>query len=442
MSDRRMQRVLIVSPHFPPVSAADMQRVRMLLPWLERNGWQAEVLAVSPDQVAAPMDPWLLAGVPLRVRVHRVDALSLGFARIPGLRTLGLRALAALRRGGDKLLGEGTFDLVYFSTTVFEVHILGPRWKRKFGIPFVMDYQDAWVSDYYRESPDVPVPGGRLKYAIASALHRWMEPRVLRECAGITSVSPEYPKQLSRRYPSAATLPVLVQGFPGAAEDFERLPAVVPGALPYNPQDGHVHWVYVGRGGRDMAKALRAFFLALRDHASATLLGSLKLHFIGTSYAAAGTGAKSVAPIAAELGLEHLVEESPDRIDYLRALWCLRHADALIVPGSDDPAYTASKIYPYLLAGRPLLAIFHANSSVVDLIDKVGGAVCVAFDCEESETAIANRIARQWLESGACRRVAALHEAAFQPYSDVGCAAEISDFFRGCVAAAEVGTHA
>jgi hypothetical protein len=437
-----MQRVLIVSPHFPPVSAADMQRVRMLLPWLERNGWQAEVLAVSPEQVAAPMDPWLLDGVPRQVRVHRVNALGLGFARIPGLRTLGLRALAALRKGGDKLLRDGAFDLVYFSTTLFEVHVLGPRWRRKFGVPFVMDYQDAWVSDYYRESPEVPVPGGRLKYAVASALHRWMEPRVLRECAGITSVSPEYPRQLSRRYPWVATLPVLVQGFPGAAQDFERLPAVVPGELPYDPQDGHVHWVYVGRGGRDMAKALRAFFLALRDHASATLLGSLKLHFIGTSYAAAGAGEKSVAPIAAEFGLEHLVDESPDRIGYLRAIWCLRHADALIVPGSDDPAYTASKIYPYLLAGRPLLAIFHANSSVVELIGKVDGAVCVSFDSHEPEAAIATRIARQWLESGACSQVLDLDEAAFRPYSDAGCAAEISDFFRTCVITAGVGAQA
>jgi hypothetical protein len=442
MSDRPMRRVLIVSPHFPPVSAADMQRVRMLLPWLERNGWQAEVLAVSPDQVAAPMDPWLLGGVPPQVRVHRVDALGLGFARIPGLGTLGLRALAALCRGGDKLLGEGAFDLVYFSTTLFEVHILGPRWKRKFNVPFVMDYQDAWVSDYYRESPDVPVPGGQLKYAVASALHRWMEPRVLRECAGITSVSPEYPRQLARRYPWATALPALVQGFPGAAQDFERLPAMVPGVPPYDPQDGHVHWVYIGRGGRDMAKALRAFFLALRDQASASLLGSLKLHFIGTSYAAAGAGEKSVAPIAAEFGLGHLVDESPDRIGYLRAMWCLRNADALIVPGSDDPAYTASKIYPYLLAGRPMLAIFHANSSVVDLIGKVGGAVCVAFDSEESTVAIANRIARQWLESGDFNQALALDAAAFEPYSDAGCAAELSDFFRVCVDASTVGTPA
>lgn len=430
MSAVPIRRILVVSPHFPPVSAADMQRVRTLLPFFERNGWQAEVLAVSPGQVSAPMDPWLMAGVPSQVRVHRVDAI----ARMPGLGTLGLRALPALAKAGDELLAAGRFDLVYFSTTVFEVHVLGPRWKRKFGVPFVMDYQDAWVSDYYRDHPDAPVPGGRLKYALTSALHRWMEPRVLRECSGITSVSPEYPRQLARRYPSLPDLPALVQGFPGAPEDFERLPSVLAGDPPYDPGDGCVHWVYVGRGGRDMAKALRALFIALRDHASDELLRSLRLHFIGTSYAAAGTGTPTIAPIAAEFGLQHLVEESPDRIDYARALWCLRNADALIVPGSDDPAYTASKIYPYLLAGRPMLAVFHASSTVVDLIEKVAGAVCVTFTSDEPDAAAASRIAAQWLDSGASARVLPLDMEAFHPYSDAGCAVEITAFFEACVA--------
>lgn len=430
-----MKRVLLVSPHFPPVSAADMHRVRMLLPFFERNGWQAEVLAVAPDRIAGPLDPLLEAGLPAGLRVHRVDALSRRWSRLPGLGTLGLRALPSLARTGDALLARGEFDLVYFSTTVFEVHVLGPRWRRKHDVPFVMDYQDAWVSDYYRDNPRVAVPGGRWKYRLASKLHRWMEPRVLEDCAGITSVSPAYPRQLAQRYPDAmGRMPVLVQGFPGALRDFERLPHPVDSDAPYDPEDGAVHWVYVGRGGADMQHALRAFFRALRDHAEPALLARLRLHFIGTSYAAAGAGNPTIAPLAAEFGLDGIVHESPDRISYTLTLWCLRNAHALIVPGSDDPAYTASKIYPYLLAQRPMLAIFHRESSVVELIARTGGAVCVPFDGVQSDAALATAIARDWLQSGAHSRVAGLDMAAFAPYSDAGCAGVISRFFDACAA--------
>jgi hypothetical protein len=405
----------------------------MLLPFLQDNGWQAEVLAVSPQQVLAPIDDWALAGLPAELKVHRVTALGARFARVPGLGTLGLRAMKALAREGDRLLATGRFDLVYFSTTVFEVHILGPRWKRRFGVPFAMDYQDAWVSDYYAEHPEVPVPGGRAKYALVSALHRWMEPRVLKNCAGLTTVSPEYPKQLARRYPDIPIPPTLVQGFPGAPRDFERMPATLTGQPPYRPDDGLRHWVYVGRGGADMAKALSGLFKALRDHATPELLATLRLHFIGTSYAQHGKGSKTIQPLAEAFGLAHMVEESPDRIDYTRALWCLRHADALVVPGSDDPAYTASKIYPYLLAERPLLAIFHARSSVVDLIAKVDGGVCVPFESADTVDELAARIAAHWLEGKAYERIIPLDQGAFLPYSDQGCAAEMAQFFRTCI---------
>ncbi len=430
-----MPSVLIVSPHFPPVNAPDMHRARMLLPFLRENGWEAEVLAVSPDQVAAPVDPWLVAGLPADVPVHRVNALGLEWSQIPGLGTLGLRALPALAMAGDRLLAAAGFDLVYFSTTVFEVHILGSRWKRKFGVPFVMDYQDPWVNDYYAEHRDVVPPGGRLKYALASALHRWMEPRILRQCAGITSVSPEYPRQLARRYPWFRGIAQLVQGFPGAKRDFDRLQHTTMNSQKVRNgfNDGNLHWVYVGRGGADMAKAMRAIFMALRNHAPAKLKQRLKIHLLGTSYAAAGKGAKSLAPLATEFGVQHLVEEHPGRIPYSETLALLQQADALIVPGSDDAAYTASKIYPYLLAGKPLLAVFHERSTVTELIRRVRGAVCVTFSDDDTDAAVAARVAEQWLDQERYCDVLPLDENAFRPFTDRGCAAELTSFFRSCV---------
>lgn len=457
----------MISPHFPPINTADMQRVRLVLPYLRQHGVQADILAVESEQVASPQDPWLAAGLPNDIRIQRVKALSLEWSRLPGLGTLGFRAIRALARAGDELFKSQDFDLVYFSTTVFGVHVLGPRWKKKFGVPFVMDYQDPWVSDYYQEHPEVVPPGGRLKYGLASWLNRRQEPRVLRECSGITSVSAAYPEQLAKRYPwlevvetgdlkpeTGSTEPAgfpdspplksqvsvfssqlssLVLPFPGDARDFERVKQEGIRQSVFDPNDGLKHWVYVGRGGADMALAVRAIFSALHSalRSQPSGLHALRLHFIGTSYAAAGQGVKTIEPLAREYGLERQVIEHPDRIPYSETLRCLLDADALIIPGSDDPGYTASKIYPYLLAEKPLLAVFHEQSSVVELIRKVGGGTVISFATGEAPESIAARIASEWLTTGGPGQAVPLDQAAFAPYTAREQAKQLAGFFKG-----------
>ncbi len=429
-SKLRLRRVLIISPHFPPTNTPDLQRVRMLLPFFRENGWNAEVLSVSPELVAAPLDPWLAEGLPLGIKVHRVKALGLGWSRIPGLGALGKRSLWSLARAGNRLLAKGGFDLVYFSTTVVEVHLLGPRWKKKFGVPFVMDYQDPWVNDYYHEHPDVVPPGGRLKYALADALHRWMEPHVLRECAGITSVSPEYPIQLVRRYNWLGGLASLVQPFPGAQRDFERLADSKITQEYFDPSDGRIHWVYVGVVIPGMLPILRALFTAITTKMPSEKLKLLSLHFIGTSYAAGSRAVPRVLPLAAEFGLAEQVHERCERIPYAQTLMCLSDADALLAIGSDDPGYTASKIYPYLLARKPLLAIYHERSSINELVRKVGGAVCIPFATPLDEDALAQSISKAWLDGEEFTKLYSLVDLAFEPYTDHGSAAALCRFLE------------
>jgi glycosyltransferase involved in cell wall biosynthesis len=266
-----------------------------------------------------------------------------------------------------------------------------------------MDYQDPWVNDYYRQHTAAVPPGGRIKYAVADRLNRWAEPRVLRHCAGITSVSAEYPRQLRRRYPFLPSdWPVEVLPFPGDDRDLRRVETDGTQQSVFAPGGGCRNWVYVGRGGEDMHVALRGIFGALREYTAyhPGFLEDLRLHFIGTSYASAGRGRKTVEPLAAEYGLAAVVREHPDRIPYSQALRCLLDADALIVPGSDDRGYTASKIYAYILARKPLLAVFHEQSSVVDILQKTRAGTVVPFRSDEAAETIANRIlATGWVQN-------------------------------------------
>ncbi|MBC7624999.1 MAG: hypothetical protein H7232_16625 [Aeromicrobium sp.] len=427
------RRVLIVSPHFPPVNAADMQRVRMLLPFFHDNGWEAEVLAVAAEQVAMLQDSWLVRGLPVDVKVHRIRVLGLGWSFIPWLGTLGLRGLWPLASAGVRLLAGGGFDLVYFSTTVFDLLLLGPRWKQKHDVPFVLDYQDPWVNDYYREHPNVVPPGGQLKYSIISAIHRRAEPRVLRHCLGITSVSPAYPKQLDDRYPWFQRVPRLVQPFPGAQRDFERVKHLKGCNRFFDASDGNIHWVYIGVVIEGMYPALRALFKAIKNAMPEAKLKRLRMHFIGTTYSASGTAGQRVLLLATEYGLTDQVVEQCDRIPYADALRCLTEADALLAIGSDDPGYTASKIYPYLLARKPLLAVYHENSSIISLIQAVGGAVCVPLSMPVDEAALAAEVERRWLLDRQYEKATTLDAAAFEPYTDQGCAQALCRFFERCL---------
>ena len=191
--------------------------------------------------------------------------------------------------------------------------------------------------------------------------------------------------------------------FGADVKDFENTVALKIKQGIFDPNDGNRHWVYVGRGGRDMAKALRILFLTIRQERERKpeSFRSLRLHFVGTDYAPAGRAAKTVEPIARECGVGDLVEERTGRVPYFEALRILLDSDAILLFGSDDPGYTASKLYPCILARKPVLAVFHEQSTVVDILRhcNVGRAVTFATDIGPKEMAETAAPHLDWLLS-------------------------------------------
>jgi len=372
--------VLIISPHFPPINAADHQRVRMAIPYLPKFGWEPTVLAVAPEFVQAPRDEWLLKTLPDGLEVHRVNAIPVELTRRIGMSTLAFRCRGAIRREGDRLLESGRFDLVYFSTTQVGVHRLGPRWKRKYSVPFVLDLQDPWVNDFYRKNPSVRPPGGRLKYAVSQFSSRRDEPRCLKAASAVTTVSPRYIEGIVERSPWIDRGMFHVLPFGASENDFEMAKRFPVGQLHIPFGDGLEHWVAVGRGGEDMRTALRGLFRGFRAalEQDRERFGRVRMHFLGTDYAAGDRARETIRPVAVDEGVGDSVIERPQRIPFSEALQCIVQADRLLVMGSDDVGYNPSKVAPYLMSGRPVLAILHAESPASDVVEKAGGA-CIRF---------------------------------------------------------------
>jgi hypothetical protein len=361
-----LKKVLIISPYFPPSNGADMQRVRMSLPYFEQYGWDAEVVTVDQKHSEMMKDDLLIQSIPENTKIHHVKAFTKKWTSKLGLGSLALRSLWFYMRKVDQILNNQKFDLIYFSTTQFPVCILGAYWKKHFKIPYVIDMQDPWHSDYYQDKPKAQRPA---KYWFSYRLNKYLEPIAMKQADGLISVSEDYIKTLQKRYPRLEHVPSSVITFGAFEKDLE---IARNNEYIFKPllDDTFINLVYIGRGGNDMHDAIKPVFKALRNGIDADPLRfkKIRLYFIGTSYAAAAQGKLTILPLAKQYGLENNVMEITDRISFYHALHTLNKADALFIPGSDDPKYTASKIYPYLLTRKNILAILNSNSPAIEVL--------------------------------------------------------------------------
>ena len=363
-----MRRVLMISPHFPPDSSAASHRVRLLAPHLPEAGWEPTVVTLDPSAYEGRLDPGLESLVPRSVRVVRATAWSSGATRWAGLGDLGLRAFTGLRHASRSLLARERFDALFI--TVYPVYpaLLGPRLKAEFRIPFVLDYQDPWVGEWGRSVGGGPGGAADWKSRASRRLGMWLEPRAVAAADALVAVSQGTIDGIVKRVPGAARLPhgVIPLGF--EPTDFESLRLRSPSSTPFDPSDGLVHLCYVGTLLPTGIDTLHLLFGALaharrEDPAAARL----RLHFFGTSNQSASDRYR-VLPVARESGVADAVTEVPGRLDYLDALSVLTRSSAILLLGSSERHYTASKLYPALLAKRPILALFHEASSVVSIL--------------------------------------------------------------------------
>jgi hypothetical protein len=435
MPPRPARKLLIVSPHFPPVNAPDMQRTRQALPYLRECGWEPVVLAVAPDMVeGGVLEPLLEETYPADIRVIRVRGIPARATRWAGVGSLWLRCGGALRAAGDKLLRRERFDLAFFSTTQFDAFTLGPRWKSMFGLPYVLDYQDPWINDYYRLTR-TPPPGGRLKFGFSQWCARRREPAALRNASGVIAVSGAYGAILARNHPWFDAESVTTLTF-GAAE---RDMAIASKHRPASPLvtfgDGCFHHVYAGRCGPDMSTSLTIVFRAFKKFLAArpAEAGRVRFHFIGTDYAPRPLGREWAMPFAHAEGIESYVTEHCYRVPYFDALYYLTHADALIAVGSNDPTYSASKIFPYVLARRPMLVVVSSKSPIMDIANSIKCGLRFAFADTTDVGVLADRIASEWFMGGGMREIVQADPSAFLPYTAEGMTRKLADCLDAAV---------
>ncbi|MBS2098538.1 glycosyltransferase [Carboxylicivirga linearis] len=367
-----MPKLLIVCPTFQPVNTPDQHRIRLSIPWFQKAGWECTVLAVEPQYIEAPVDP-VLSQLEDPCKVIRVKAISSGITRRIGLGNLGYRAWWQLKRAGNRLLNAKQFDLVYFSTTVFPAMTLGRVWKRKFDIPFILDMQDPWRNDYYLTQPKTNRPP---KFKIAYYFDSILEKYTVPHCDGLISVSEAYPSTLNKRY--NINKPFSVIPFASSRLDFEIVKQLNIQNPVFKKDVDQIQVVYTGAVTPGMPLPLKTMLKAFKSVMEHNPEQNIHIYFVGSSYA---PNAKSIAlPIAEEVSVENCVTEIPDRVGYFEAMKVMKDADFLILPGSMEAGYTASKIYPYILSEKPIIALTHVKSSVSAILKDCNAGPVITFN--------------------------------------------------------------
>jgi Glycosyl transferase 4-like domain len=419
-----MKRALIVSPYFLPCNLAGVHRARLLAKGLPEFGWEPIVLTVDPRHYGNLLDPGLAELIPRDLHIEYVEPVPARVSRAFGVGDLSLRAFHSMRRRMRELLEAREVDLVFVSILPGYTGLLGGWAKRRFGVPFVLDYQDPWVSNWGAAQPRFS------KRGVAHCLAAILEPRFAPLADAVTAVSNGTLDGLRQRGLLRPDIPTAELPIGSDPQDLEIARRV--GKSHLKKETGIFDVVYLGTVPDKKLLILRAIFRAMRATPD---VAKMRFHFIGSSGRVDGDDSIGIGKMAGECGVAGLVRIEPRRIPYLDALRTMQDADALWMLGSVERHYTASKLFPYWLARRPIVGMAHAESTVVEIGQQLGGSRL----CEYSSETDTDRSAEclldllRTLSAGDATIMPHRNPDAFEPYSARGIAQAYAGIFQRCL---------
>jgi glycosyltransferase involved in cell wall biosynthesis len=276
-------------------------------------------------------------------------------------------------RAGKKLCREKEFDIVYSTSPPDSSHLAARSIARRFGIPWIADFRDPWISLYYTGTPS----------PLHERWHRHLERNVMK--ADRLLVTTEWHRlELLRRYPEAS-----VEKVPNGydEDDFEGLENERRGRDLFKIL--HTGMLTLGRTAEPFLKGLLRF-LELRPHAR----DHLAVSFIGSRES-------RNEDCARRLGLQDLVDFE-DNIPHSECVRRERRSHVLLLLKHDDDRYRGAipgKLYEYFGARRPILCVAGEGEGNEMVTTHRRGEVAAIGDADE----IARKLAKMYdlfLEDG------------------------------------------
>jgi len=342
-----LRTVLTLTYHFPPSSASGSFRLLGFARHLPSHGWRAAVVA-PPGLPWEPTDPGLLAQVPPETVVYSAPYLTSRvarkFAKYKGWFPRALRA-------AEKAIREQKPEAIFTSGPPHQIHWLGLWLKRRHGLPWVADFRDPWYSE------------ARLERG-KTFESRWIssqESLVMRHADAVIANAPGACKQLCDAYPQhRSKFVTLPNGYD--REKFEGLAAEVEPRQPGAPlRLVHAGAIYVGRDPLPVLDAVKRVSEGAEPVA-------LDVRFFGPP-------PENGMDLGREIEARGLCDRVKlhGQVSYAKALREMASADVLLL--MDSPGRTVgvpAKLYEYIGAGRPILALGEQGGDLALVLEQSG----------------------------------------------------------------------
>lgn len=361
-----VNKVLMVAFHFPPQrGSSGIQRTLKFAEYLPAHGWQPLVLSAHrrayPDAGGAPYDG------PARV----IRAFALDTARHLALRGRYSQFMALPDRWASWILGAVPAGwrlarrerptLIWSTYPIASAHLVGLALHRLTGLPWIADLRDPMIDEAYPTDP-------WMRRAAA-----WVERQTLRHCTRAVCTTPGAIRSYRLRYPElpAERFCLIENGY-----DDEEFARATPAPRPASGPFVLLHSGIVYPSERDP----RPLFAAIAHLAHEGILTPVNFRLV----LRAPVHDALLAGWARDHGIECMLEIAPS-LPYRAALEEMLAADALLVlQAANCNDQVPAKLYEYLRAGRPVLALTDPRGDTAGVMRAAGIDTVAPLDDAEA----------------------------------------------------------
>lgn len=371
--DRIMvKRVLMIAFHYPPLrGSSGIQRTLKFSRYIKAHGWDPMVLTASPRAYASTSHDQM-AEIPDGVQVNRAFALDTARHLSFRGRYLGMLALpdrwiswwlgavpAAMR-----MVRSQKPDVIWSTYPIATAHLIALSVHRLTGIPWVADMRDPMTDEGYPANP------------LTRRAYQWIEKKTLQHCTKAVCTTPGTIAMYRSRFSDipASRFALIENGYD--EENFRTAEAFSRTSPDSNGPFYLIHSGVIYPSERDPTHFFQAIDALRRQ-------GKVSAETLRVVLRATGHD-EYLGKLIVQYDIGDIVKLVPP-VPYKEALAEMLAADGLLIlQASNCNHQIPAKLYEYLRARRPILALTDPIGDTAHTLRTAGVETIAPLDSREA----------------------------------------------------------